>query len=362
MASARRRRWRSSSPTPIPTTPRPPTRSPPGSGCRRSGSPRARSSTPPRPSPTVTSSASGPSALTVLHTPGHTADHICLVSEGIVFTGDHVIGGTTVVIEDAAAYLDSLERVLRIGPRHLCPGHGEEMPEAVAAVEAVIAHRRRREDEIIAAVSGGATSVPRHRGRRLPRRPRGPPPRRRPPGVGAGTQAGRRGPARRISPARVGGTGSPGRRSQRVTPSTRGVVRQAVASPKSPCRRRLERSALRLRFDPAARDLPRLPPGRPGRAPNTRIPKRDEGMKRIIVVLVATASTILPAYAAVGAEEITPADIAAAEARRSAVGAELAEATAAYDEAVSTERRAQQRGQAGVRRARHRRADPANEP
>ncbi len=57
-------------------------------------------------------------------------------------------------------------------------------------------------------------------------------------------------------------------------------------------------------------------------------------MKRIIVVLVATALTILPAYAAVGAEEITPADIAAAEARRSAVGEDLAEATAAYDEAV----------------------------
>ncbi len=102
----------------------------------------------------------GAGALTVLHTPGHTSDHICLVSEGIVFTGDHVIGGTTVVIEDAAAYLDSLERVLRLGPRHLCPGHGDEMPDAVAAVEAVIAHRRRREDEILAAVSGGAASVP----------------------------------------------------------------------------------------------------------------------------------------------------------------------------------------------------------
>ena len=58
-------------------------------------------------------------------------------------------------------------------------------------------------------------------------------------------------------------------------------------------------------------------------------------MKRIIVIAVATAMTILPAYAAIGAEEITPADIAAARDRRSAVGAELTEATAAYDDAVA---------------------------
>ncbi|MET0832319.1 MAG: hypothetical protein ABWY62_08040, partial [Acidimicrobiia bacterium] len=58
-------------------------------------------------------------------------------------------------------------------------------------------------------------------------------------------------------------------------------------------------------------------------------------MKRIIVIAVATAMTILPAYAAIGAEEITPADIAAARDRRSAVGAELSETTAAYDDAVA---------------------------
>jgi len=58
-------------------------------------------------------------------------------------------------------------------------------------------------------------------------------------------------------------------------------------------------------------------------------------MKRTIVALIVATSTILPAYAATGAEEITPADIAAAEARRSAVGEELAEATAEYDAAVT---------------------------
>ena len=101
----------------------------------------------------------GGTALTVVHTPGHTPDHVCLVVEGVMFTGDHVMGGSTVIIEDAAAYLDSLERVVRVGPDHLCPGHGPEMPDAVPAVEAVIAHRRRRENEIVAAVAGGAEAV-----------------------------------------------------------------------------------------------------------------------------------------------------------------------------------------------------------
>ena len=103
--------------------------------------------------------AVGGTAMTVVHTPGHTADHVCLVVEGVMFTGDHVMGGSTVIIEDAAAYLDSLYRVIRVGPDHLCPGHGPEMPDAVPAVEAVIAHRRRREEEILAAVADGAGAV-----------------------------------------------------------------------------------------------------------------------------------------------------------------------------------------------------------
>lgn len=101
----------------------------------------------------------GDSHFTVVHTPGHTPDHVCLEVDGVVFTGDHIMGGSTVIIEDAAAYLDSLHRVLRLHPEHLCPGHGPEIPEAVAAIEAYIAHRRMREDEILAAVAEGAESV-----------------------------------------------------------------------------------------------------------------------------------------------------------------------------------------------------------
>ncbi len=58
-------------------------------------------------------------------------------------------------------------------------------------------------------------------------------------------------------------------------------------------------------------------------------------MKRITASLIVVGLLLVPAYAASGAQEITPEDIAAADARRRAVGAELGEATAAYEEAVS---------------------------
>jgi glyoxylase-like metal-dependent hydrolase (beta-lactamase superfamily II) len=101
----------------------------------------------------------GAAALTVVHTPGHTPDHICLLSDGVLFTGDHIIGGSTVIIEDAADYITSLRRVRDLEPHHLCPGHGDEIPEAVAMVDAYIAHREQREREIVDAVATGADSI-----------------------------------------------------------------------------------------------------------------------------------------------------------------------------------------------------------
>ncbi len=101
----------------------------------------------------------GAARLTVVHTPGHTPDHICFLSQGVLFTGDHIMGGSTVVIEDAAEYMASLHRVRALVPTHLCPGHGPEIPDATSMVDAYIAHREQREREIVAAVAAGARSV-----------------------------------------------------------------------------------------------------------------------------------------------------------------------------------------------------------
>lgn len=101
----------------------------------------------------------GAATVWVVHTPGHTADHICLLIGDVMFTGDHIMGGSTVVIEDASDYLDSLRKVRSSAPRHLFPGHGDDMPDAVAAVDAYIAHRLEREEQIVAAVTNGAGTV-----------------------------------------------------------------------------------------------------------------------------------------------------------------------------------------------------------
>lgn len=94
--------------------------------------------------------------IAAVHTPGHTPDHLCYQIGDVMFTGDHIMGGSTVIIEDAGAYLGSLRRVLEMQPRHLYPGHGPELPDAAAAISTYIGHRLDRERQIVAAVAEGA--------------------------------------------------------------------------------------------------------------------------------------------------------------------------------------------------------------
>jgi glyoxylase-like metal-dependent hydrolase (beta-lactamase superfamily II) len=101
----------------------------------------------------------GEDRLTTVHTPGHTADHVCFLLEEYLFTGDHIMGGSTVIIEDAAAYMESLEKVAALDPAHLYPGHGPELPEARAVIAEYIAHRIEREQQVLAALRSGATNI-----------------------------------------------------------------------------------------------------------------------------------------------------------------------------------------------------------
>ena len=114
------------------------------------------------PSVTIEDGASvgfGDTALTAVHTPGHTSDHLCFLLGHSLFTGDHIMGGSTVIIEDAAAYMASLERVQALDPAHLYPGHGPELPDAREVVESYIAHRIERERQVLAAVGAGADTI-----------------------------------------------------------------------------------------------------------------------------------------------------------------------------------------------------------
>jgi glyoxylase-like metal-dependent hydrolase (beta-lactamase superfamily II) len=99
--------------------------------------------------------------LTAVATPGHTRDHLAFrLDHGPVLTGDHVLGrGTSVVAHpdgDLAAYLDSLRRLLDLGPDALYPGHGPALTEDPTAVlDFYLAHRAFREEQLLALLRTG---------------------------------------------------------------------------------------------------------------------------------------------------------------------------------------------------------------
>jgi glyoxylase-like metal-dependent hydrolase (beta-lactamase superfamily II)/8-oxo-dGTP pyrophosphatase MutT (NUDIX family) len=97
--------------------------------------------------------------LAVVHTPGHASNHLCylLEEEKTLFTGDHVMQASTVVINppdgDMAAYVASLRAVAALDLDWLAPGHGFLMAEPRAAIEAIVAHRLKREAKVVAALA-----------------------------------------------------------------------------------------------------------------------------------------------------------------------------------------------------------------
>jgi len=103
----------------------------------------------------------------VVHTPGHASNHICLRHLGLnwIFTGDHVIDGSTVVIDPPDGnmnhYLESLARVKALQPVALAPGHGELIHDPDRAIDWIIGHRLEREVKVVAALQAnpGLTSM-----------------------------------------------------------------------------------------------------------------------------------------------------------------------------------------------------------
>ncbi len=102
------------------------------------------------------------STLRVLHTPGHASNHLCvlLVEEGLLFSGDHIMDGTTVVIAppdgDMGAYLDALRALAALDPplRAIAPAHGHVIAEPASVIAAYIDHRLLREAIVADALAG----------------------------------------------------------------------------------------------------------------------------------------------------------------------------------------------------------------
>jgi glyoxylase-like metal-dependent hydrolase (beta-lactamase superfamily II) len=98
--------------------------------------------------------------LTVLHTPGHSADHLCFYwpHRRILFAGDLVAGQGTIFIAppdgNLTAYLASVRRVAALGVRRIYPGHGPTIVRPAELLRGYLAHRAAREQQVITALSG----------------------------------------------------------------------------------------------------------------------------------------------------------------------------------------------------------------
>jgi ribonuclease/clavin/mitogillin len=94
----------------------------------------------------------------VVPTPGHSDDSVSffLEDEGVLFTGDTVLGEGTTTVNDLSAYLASLQR-LRDLPnlRVICPGHGPLIEDPVARIDLYIRHRTQRERQVLKALATG---------------------------------------------------------------------------------------------------------------------------------------------------------------------------------------------------------------
>jgi len=101
--------------------------------------------------------------LRAIATPGHAADHVCLLTgDGVCFSGDLVLGeGSTFVPPDGGsliAYMESLRRVQAEGTELICPGHGPWITDPAGKLAEYVEHRETRERRLVEALERGERS------------------------------------------------------------------------------------------------------------------------------------------------------------------------------------------------------------
>ena len=105
--------------------------------------------------------------IRAIYTPGHASNHLCYLheSEGVLFSGDHVMDGSTVVIAppdgDMGDYMNSLRSLRDHEPSmsSIAPGHGNLIPDPRARLEEYIVHREKREEAIANALESAGNST-----------------------------------------------------------------------------------------------------------------------------------------------------------------------------------------------------------
>jgi glyoxylase-like metal-dependent hydrolase (beta-lactamase superfamily II) len=94
-------------------------------------------------------------SIEAIHTPGHASNHLCYRHEAHrwLFTGDHIMSGSTVVIDppdgNMKHYLGSLTRLKELDLAALAPGHGPVIDNPDEVVDWLIDHRLKREAKVV---------------------------------------------------------------------------------------------------------------------------------------------------------------------------------------------------------------------
>ncbi len=94
----------------------------------------------------------------VMATPGHSIDSLCfyIEEEGVLFTGDTLLGSSTTTVWDLATYRQSLNRLLALpNLKVICPGHGKIVNDPRERLEMYVKHRDMREKQILGVLEGG---------------------------------------------------------------------------------------------------------------------------------------------------------------------------------------------------------------
>ena len=97
----------------------------------------------------------------VLELPGHADGHLCLLRDGVLVAGDHLLGMITPTVglypesrpDPLDDYQASLRRTIELAPTLALPGHGDPVTDPVTRAHEILDHHVRRLDETAAALS-----------------------------------------------------------------------------------------------------------------------------------------------------------------------------------------------------------------
>ena len=99
----------------------------------------------------------------VVEFPGHADGHICLLKDGVLIAGDHLLPRITPAVglypdsrpDPLGDFMASLERVAELAPALALPGHGEPIDDPAGRAREIVQHHRERLDETEAALRTG---------------------------------------------------------------------------------------------------------------------------------------------------------------------------------------------------------------